>query len=257
MRHNAPDTMIIIPARLESARLPGKVLADICGKPMIIYVWEKAMEAALGEVLVACDSAAVAETVERYGGKAVLTEKNLPSGSDRIAAALDAYDVAGKITAVINLQGDLPEVSPDLLRRLAKVLAESNADIVTPVAPLKSDEAHTPSIVKAVVSWHQDEMHGRVGQALYFSRADIPYGENTERWHHIGIYGWRREALKRFIALPASPLERAEALEQLRALENGMSIAAIAVDTAPRGVDTEDDLTAVRHRFIRKKQQHA
>jgi 3-deoxy-manno-octulosonate cytidylyltransferase (CMP-KDO synthetase) len=238
--------MILIPARIGSSRLPGKPLADIGGKPMICRVLEVAQAADLGPVAVATDDATIAEVVRAAGGQAVMTDPNLPSGSDRIWQALCQLDPHETYCRVINLQGDLPELDPAALRVLDQVLLESGSDLATLVCPADASEASQPQLVKAVVSWAQPTQ----GQALYFSRAPVPHGSD-HYWHHIGIYGWSRTALARFVALPPSPLEQTEKLEQLRALEAGMQIAVAPLDSAPPGIDTQADLDAARARVAR------
>ena len=234
--------IILIPARLGSTRLPGKVLADIAGLPMIVHVLRRAQEAELGPVAVACGEAEVAEAVERAGGIAVLTDADLPSGSDRIHAALQSLDPAGRHDVVINLQGDLPAIDPSYLAKVLRPL-ELGYDIGTLVAPVTSaEEALSPSVVKCVCAFPEGV---EVAPALYFSRNAVPGGEGP-LWHHIGIYAYRREALGQFVSLPPSALEQREKLEQLRALEAGMRIGVVRVPGAPFGVDTPADLEHAR-----------
>lgn len=234
--------IILIPARLGSTRLPGKVLADIGGLPMIVHVLRRGQEAGLGPVAVACGEAEVAEVVTRNGGIAVMTDPDLPSGSDRIHDALDQLDPNGRHDVIINLQGDLPGIDPAYLSLVLRPLA-MGYDIGTLVAPITSqEEANSPSVVKAVCGFVEG---AAVAPALYFSRNPVPSGEGP-LWHHIGIYAYRREALGRFVSLPPSPLERREKLEQLRALEAGMRIGAAHVPHAPFGVDTPADLEHAR-----------
>jgi len=244
------NLIIVIPARMQSTRLPGKPLADIGGKPMISHVWSRAIAANLGRVIVATDSDEIANIIRTAGGEAVLTPADLPSGSDRIYAALLEIDPTGKYQKIINLQGDLPEIDPALLRQLATILDENDWDIATLVAPACKKEAALPQIVKAVVSFPQD---GQTGRALYFSRAQIPYHSASDDiatfYHHIGIYGWRRDALHQFVNLSPSPLEILEKLEQLRALEAGMKIGVGLTSHAPGGIDTKEDLEACQRRF--------
>ncbi len=244
MTCNLPAAPIVmIPARLAAARLPNKPLALIGGVPMIVHVWRRAVAAGIGPVVVACGDPAIAAAVEAAGGQAVLTDPDLPSGTDRIHQALLLIDPAGRHDAVINLQGDLPTLEPDLIGRVLDPLATVEADIATLVAPILDDaERHRPSVVKAVVAWREG---GRLGTCLYFSRATVPWGDGP-LWHHIGIYAYRRRALDRFVALPPSALERREKLEQLRALEAGLRIEAARVDTVPLGVDTPEDLETAR-----------
>jgi len=234
--------IILIPARLGSTRLPGKVLADIAGLPMIAHVLKRALESGLGPVAVACGEAEVAEAVEKNGGIAVLTDPALPSGSDRIHAALDLLDPHGRHDVVINLQGDLPGIDPSYLATVLRPLAQGY-DIGTLVAPVTTaEEALSPSVVKCVCAFAEG---AEVAPALYFSRNAVPSGAGP-LWHHIGIYAYRREALGRFVALPPSPLEQREKLEQLRGLEAGMRIGAARVPAAPFGVDTPADLEHAR-----------
>jgi len=235
--------IILIPARLGSTRLPNKVLADIAGQPMIVHVLRRAQEAGLGPVTVACAEAEIAEAVQAAGGLAVLTEPDLASGSDRIHAALNTIDPDGKHDVIINLQGDLPSIDPAYLHAVLAPLSNPSFDIATLVAPITSaDEAAAPSVVKCVCAF---EDAADIAPALYFSRNVAPSGEGP-LWHHIGIYAYRREALARFVALPPSPLEQREKLEQLRALEAGMRIGAARVALAPFGVDTPADLALAR-----------
>ncbi|HET9148533.1 MAG TPA: 3-deoxy-manno-octulosonate cytidylyltransferase [Acetobacteraceae bacterium] len=234
-----PSPIIIIPARMGSTRLPGKPLADIGGLPMIVHVLRRARESALGPVLVACAEPEIAAAVKADGGDAVLTPPDLPSGSDRVHAALDLADPGGRHDIVINLQGDLPGFPPEALRSLLAVLDDPGFDIATLVAPITSDaEAASESVVKAACGFAPGS---RTAAALYFSRTPVPHGPGP-LWHHVGVYAYRREALARFVALPPSPLELREKLEQLRALEAGMRIGCAAIDRAPFGVDTPEDL---------------
>ena len=228
---------------MASTRLPNKPLADIGGVPMIVRVWARAVAAGLGPVVVAVAEPEIARAVEKAGGTAVMTDPDLPSGSDRIWAALAQADPDCRHDVVINLQGDLPALDPEQIKTVARALETSGADIATLAAPIDNhaDEIN-PAVVKAVVAWAAD---GRQGRALYFTRASAPAGEGM-LWHHIGIYAYRREALESFVALPPSPLETREKLEQLRALEAGMSICVARVDEPPLSVDTPDDLERAR-----------
>ncbi|MSO80314.1 MAG: 3-deoxy-manno-octulosonate cytidylyltransferase [Alphaproteobacteria bacterium] len=235
--------IVLIPARMASTRLPGKPLADIAGAPMIVQCWRRAAEAGVGPVVVAAAEGEIVSAVEAAGGRAVLTNPAHPSGSDRIFEALGKVDPTGRHDAVVNLQGDLPTLDPALVRAAVAALAETGADIATLAAPiLRAEERTDPNVVKAVVALAAG---ATVGRALYFSRATVPAGDGP-LYHHIGLYVFRREALARFVALPTSPLERRERLEQLRALEAGMSIAVGLVDTVPLGVDTPADLERAR-----------
>ncbi|MSO70923.1 MAG: 3-deoxy-manno-octulosonate cytidylyltransferase [Alphaproteobacteria bacterium] len=238
--------MVVIPARMAAMRLPGKPLAMIHGRPMIVHCWQHAVNAGLGPVLVAAGDAEIVAAIEAAGGNALLTDPALASGSDRVHAAMEAADPGGSYDVVINLQGDLPTIDPAILTAVLGPLADPAVDIATPAAPITDMSEHDdPNVVKAVVSPHA---HGRGGRALYFSRAAVPSGEGV-RYHHIGVYAYRRAALRRFVALPASVLEKRERLEQLRAMEAGMRIDIAFVDSIPRGVDTAADLERVRERL--------
>jgi 3-deoxy-manno-octulosonate cytidylyltransferase (CMP-KDO synthetase) len=226
---------IFIPARMGSTRLPGKPLADIGGKPMIVRVMEQAKKAGLGEVIVACAEMEIKEAVEKSGGKAILTPADLPSGTDRIyyAARNMQHDI------IINLQGDMPMIDPALLQKVLEPLKNPLVDIATLVTPIKDAAAKAnPNKVKAILA--QD------GRALYFTRAAAPHGDD-EFYYHIGIYAYRTKALEKFVSLPPSPLEKLEKLEQLRALEAGMRIDVAIVKAEPLGVDTPEDLEKVRN----------
>ena len=223
---------------MASTRLPGKPLADIAGRPLIVHVLERAVEAGVGPVLVACCEPEVAEAVRAAGGEAAMTDPDLPSGSDRIRAALDAFDPDRRFDRIVNLQGDLPTVPPNDIRAALALLDDPEVDIGTVAAEIRREEERTnPNVVKAVF--------GTGGRALYFTRATAPSGPGP-LFHHIGLYAWRRAALERFTALPPSPLEQREKLEQLRALEAGMRIAVAIVDSVPLGVDTPADLARAR-----------
>jgi 3-deoxy-manno-octulosonate cytidylyltransferase (CMP-KDO synthetase) len=237
-----PDIFILIPARMASTRLPGKPLADIAGEPMIVHVWRRAMAAKLGPVWIATDSGAIATAVEKAGGRAVLTRVDHPSGTDRIHEALSEIDPERRADVVVNMQGDLPTLEPGHLAACAAVLDDQDADIATLAAEIKRPEERTdPNVVKVVGT---PVAPGRL-RALYFTRATAPAGAGR-LYHHIGLYAFRRAALERFVALPPSPLEKRESLEQLRALEAGMRIDVAIVDTVPLGVDTPQDLEIAR-----------
>ena len=237
------NPIVVIPARMGSGRLPGKPLALIAGVPMVVHVLRRALLAGIGPVAVACAEPEIAEAVERAGGRAVLTDPALPSGSDRVHAALAVLDPAGSHDVVVNLQGDQPCVPPEHLRAVLLPLADPGVDLATLVAPVGSAaEAQAASVVKVACDFGAGRA---VAPALYFSRAVLPWGEGP-LWHHIGLYAWRRESLARFVALPESALERRESLEQLRALEAGMRIACARVEQASFGVDTQADLEHAR-----------
>ncbi|HEX3939518.1 MAG TPA: 3-deoxy-manno-octulosonate cytidylyltransferase [Xanthobacteraceae bacterium] len=236
------DVLILIPARQGATRLPGKPLADIGGQPMIVHVLRRAQAAAIGPVAVATDSAEIAEIVDKAGGTAVMTRSDHASGSDRIFEALGKLDSQARAEIILNLQGDLPTIAPDLIRAALAPLADPAVDIATLAAEIRvAEERGNPNVVKIVGT--------PVGparlRALYFTRATAPFGDGP-LYHHIGLYAYRRAALDRFVALPPSPLECREKLEQLRALEAGMRIDVSIVDTVPLGVDTPADLEKAR-----------
>lgn len=237
------NPIVVIPARMASTRLPGKPLAKIAGVPMIVRVLRQAVAANVGPVVVAAAEREIASAVESAGGRAVLTDPALPAGTDRVYWAVEAVDKARQYDVVVNLQGDLPGLDPAHIRAATEVLAPTGADIATLAAEIDDPaDFDNPSVVKPVVVW---DVTGRRGRALYFSRARVPHGEGP-LFHHVGIYAFRREALSRFVGLGPSPLERREKLEQLRALEAGMTIAVARVDSVPISVDTEADLEKAR-----------
>ena len=237
------ETLVLIPARMASTRLPGKPLAEIAGVPMIVHVWRRATETGLGRVVVATDAPEIMEVVREAGGEAVATASHHQSGSDRIYEALQAVDPDRRISRIVNLQGDLPTIDASVVKACAALLDAPEVDIATAAAPI-SDPAERvdPNVVK-VVGTPSGEPGGM--RALYFTRATAPHGDGP-LYHHIGLYAYRREALTRFVELPPSPLERRERLEQLRALEAGMRIDVALVDTVPLGVDTPADLEQAR-----------
>ncbi|TAL36491.1 MAG: 3-deoxy-manno-octulosonate cytidylyltransferase [Alphaproteobacteria bacterium] len=237
--------IVMIPARMASTRLPDKPLADIHGLPMIVHVLRRAEEAKLGRVVVACAEKEIKLAVEKAGGEAVLTDPALPSGSDRILAALKTIDAKGTHDAVINVQGDLPTLDPKLIKTAFALLENPETDIGTlGCIILKESEKTNPNVVKAIaeIDFYKGETKGR---ALYFSRTTAPSGEGP-LLHHIGLYTYKREALEKFVASPPSALEKRERLEQLRALSLGMRIDIAVVDTVPLGVDTPEDLETAR-----------
>jgi 3-deoxy-manno-octulosonate cytidylyltransferase (CMP-KDO synthetase) len=237
------DAIIIIPARMAATRLPGKPLADIAGTPMIVHVLRRA--AAAGPVVVATDSAEIFAAVERAGGRAVMTSADHPSGSDRVFEALGLVDPHGRHRIIVNVQGDLPTLDPAVIRSALDLLADPAVDIATLAAEIRRpEERDNANVVKVVGS----PLAPRRLRALYFTRATAPYGDGP-LYHHIGLYAYRRPALARFVALPPSPLEQREKLEQLRALEAGMRVDVAIVDTVPLGVDTPEDLERARALF--------
>ncbi len=259
------SVLIVIPARMKATRLPGKPMAMIGGLPMIVQVWRRAMESGVGDVIVACDGEEIAQAVRDAGGVAVITNPDHPSGSDRVWEVVSLIEgglaphallppaASGSRTAlrtaqsnydiIINLQGDLPTLDPKLLRELLVPLENPMVDITTLAAEITRTQEHdNPSVVKAIIALKQNE---KTGRALYFTRATAPANAGP-RYHHIGVYAYRYEALRTFVSLPPSPLELREKLEQLRALEAGLRIDAVVVDTVPLGVDTPEDLARAR-----------
>ncbi|MCA1951968.1 MAG: 3-deoxy-manno-octulosonate cytidylyltransferase [Hyphomicrobiales bacterium] len=236
------DPIIVIPARMAALRLPGKPMADINGLPMIVHVWRRAGEAGIGPVIVATDSDEIARAVRQAGGEAVMTRADHPSGSDRIHEAVERFDPEGRHDVVVNVQGDLPTIDPRIIADSLLPLADPAVEIATLAAIIRREEERTAShVVKAIGT----PIGTRRLRALYFTRATAPWGEG-DLLHHIGLYAYRRAALRRFVALPPSPLEMREKLEQLRALEAGMRIDIVTVETVPLGVDTPDDLARAR-----------
>ncbi|MBS7697977.1 MULTISPECIES: 3-deoxy-manno-octulosonate cytidylyltransferase [unclassified Chelatococcus] len=239
------NPIVVIPARRAATRLPGKPLADIAGEPMIVHVWRRAIEADVGPVLVATDDDEIAEAIRGVGGDPVLTRSDHPSGSDRVFEAISLRDPDQHYDVIVNIQGDLPTVARDTIRDAMAPLTDADVAIGTPVVEITIEEEKTaPSVVKMIGS----PIGARRFRALYFTRATAPSGDGP-LYHHIGLYVWRRAALARFIALPPSPLELREKLEQLRAIEAGMRIDAVEVDAVPLGVDTEADLERARRIF--------
>ena len=234
--------LVLIPARMASSRLPGKPLMEIAGLPMIVHVLRRAEEAAIGRVAVATDTSDIAAAVRAHGGEAVMTSPDHPSGSDRVFEAMERLDPEGKAEIVVNLQGDFPTISSQNIRDVLPPLEDPAVDIATLAAEIHTEEENlAPSVVKAVGT----SLGGKRMRALYFTRATAPHGDGP-RYHHIGLYAYRRAALARFVKLRPSPLELQEKLEQLRALEAGMRIDISIVDTVPRGVDTPADLETAR-----------
>jgi len=236
-----PDVIVLIPARLASTRLPGKPLVDLHGVPMIVHVLRRAEAADIGEVIVATDSEPVAAAVEKAGGRAVMTRGDHVSGSDRIYEALEAVDPERRIDLVVNLQGDLPTIPPADIRTALKPLGDSKVDIATLAAVITDPTERTnPNVVKVSGSPFEP---GRI-RARMFSRENAT-GVGPH-YHHIGLYTYRRPALERFVKLPPSTNERREKLEQLRALDAGMRIDVMIIDSVPLGVDTPEDLEKAR-----------
>ena len=236
-----PDTIILIPARMASSRLPGKPLADIAGLPMIVHVFRRAQAAKIGEAVVATDSEAVAAAVEKSGGRAIMTRADHVSGSDRIYEALEALDPEHRMSVVVNVQGDLPTIEPADIRAAVGPLSDPAVDIATLAAVITNPaELSNPNVVKVSGT---PVSPGRL-RAVTFTRADATGA--GPHYHHIGLYAYRRAALERFVKLPPSANEQREKLEQLRALDAGMRIDVVVVDSVPLGVDTPEELKKAR-----------
>ncbi len=229
-------TAIIIPSRLGSTRLPNKPLALIHGKTLIQHCYDSAVRANCGEVFVATDSEEIAGIITKIGGNAIMTPSDLPSGTDRI---FHAYNQIGKeFDLIVNLQGDVPNISPIIIQKTIQTIQQTGCDISTAVMKISKETAQIPSCVKAVLAGD-----GEFRKALYFSRQPVPHNAETF-FEHIGLYVYTVESLKKFTSLAESTLEKTEKLEQLRALENGMNIHACIVDSSlkPISIDTQEDL---------------
>lgn len=247
---NFDNTIVVIPARMASTRLPGKPLADLCGLPMIVQVWQRAKQANIGRVLIAAAEDEIANAVRSAGGDAILTDVNLPSGSDRVAQALALRDPNRDYEFVVNLQGDLPTIEAKAIRASLGAFLTHDADITTLVAQItQEDEVTNPNVVKAIARFGYG---ASTGTASDFVR-QVDENLAPPFWHHIGIYAYRRAALEKFVQLPVSLREKQRSLEQMRALDNGMTIAVSRVDAIPFGVDTPQDLE--RARIVLQEQQ--
>jgi 3-deoxy-manno-octulosonate cytidylyltransferase (CMP-KDO synthetase) len=240
------NPIILIPARMASTRLPDKPLALINGVPMIVHVMLRAREANAGRVVVACDGEAIAQAIARAGGEAVLTDPDLPSGSDRIFQALQAIDPDKKHDIILNVQGDMPTINPHVIKLSLQLMHDPQVDIATLAARIHDErELTNNAVVKPIIALNAD---GKTGRALDFNRNDAAPGA----FHHIGLYVYRREALERFVKLPPSENEKSRKLEQMRAMDNGMRIDVAIVDEAPLGVDTPETLEEARRKLARR-----
>lgn len=242
------DTLIVIPARVASTRLPRKMLSDIGGKPLIVRTLESVKASNAGDVIVACDGEEVADAVQKAGGVAVLTDPELASGTDRVFAAYKSYDKTNKYKYVINIQGDMPFIAQKLIQEALTIVRESHYDFSTLATPIRDNSYLLDSVVKPVIacdSIKNANKFDHIGSAIYFSRSAVPFG--GPYYHHVGIYCFRSEMLEKFISLPQSYLEKTEKLEQLRAIENGMTIGIKLIDiNSPISVDTPEDLERAR-----------
>ncbi|MCY1016750.1 3-deoxy-manno-octulosonate cytidylyltransferase [Pyxidicoccus sp. MSG2] len=235
----ASRTVAVIPARHASTRFPGKPLALIAGRPMIEHVWHRCQEATVfDEVVVATDDERIRATVEGFGGRVAMTSPDCATGTDRVAEVARGRP---DVDVWVNVQGDEPLVDPAALRVLAKLFQDTTVRMGTLVRPLEPDEAGSPNVVKAVLALN--------GDALYFSRSLVPFvrepGTPVKRWGHIGLYGYRRDVLLSLAGLAPTPLEEAEKLEQLRALEHGISIRCAQVSWRTVAVDVPEDVAKV------------
>jgi 3-deoxy-manno-octulosonate cytidylyltransferase (CMP-KDO synthetase) len=238
----ANDVLVIIPARMASRRLPGKPLVELAGRPMIVHVLERAQAAGIGPVVVATEAPEIVSAVVAAGGRAVMTRSDHQSGSDRVREAADIVDPGGHASIVLNVQGDMPTVEPSTIRAALGPLTDPAVDIATAAAQIRDPAARAdPNVVKVVGS----PIGAQRLRALYFTRAVAPWGEGP-LYHHFGLYAFRRQALSRFVSLPASTLERREQLEQLRALEAGMRIDVAIVERAPPEINVVEDLAPAR-----------
>ncbi|MDC0088015.1 3-deoxy-manno-octulosonate cytidylyltransferase [Akkermansiaceae bacterium] len=238
---NAGRTIGIIPARWASTRFPGKPLHLIAGKPLVQHVWERCQECTkLDDVVIATDDLRILEAAEAFGAKVVMTSTDHPTGTDRIAEAAASQPDA---VYIINIQGDEPLIDPALIDQLAEALhADSGVSMATAANPIKDEELiNDPNVVKCVLALN--------GDALYFSRSPLPYRRSESPaltlYRHKGIYAYRRDFLEKFITWEPSPLERAESLEQLRALENNARIKVLITDDESPGVDTLEQAIAI------------
>ena len=245
------NTCIFKPARIGATRLPNKPILYIGNKPMIIHVIDRAKEADIGKVVVATDSNEILQIVKNYNTECIMTSPDHQSGSDRIYDALEQIDPNKNLEFVINLQGDMPFINANSIKVLHNFNQQSTADINTLVTPVKeTGKKHMKSIVTVAVAFK--DQANNYGQALYFSRKAIPHNANPY-YEHLGIYAFKRDALKKFISLPQTPLELQEKLEQLRALENNMTINVAVVNDSPISVDTKEDLDAAISFFEKNK----
>jgi 3-deoxy-manno-octulosonate cytidylyltransferase (CMP-KDO synthetase) len=237
------ETLIVIPARVGSTRLPGKMLADVCGLPLIVHTYKNTAKANVGDVIVACDDQKIVDVIENAGGRAVLTDSSLPSGTDRVYSAWKKIDPEGtKYKYIINVQGDLPLIDSRFIKKASDMVKTSNFDMSTLATPITDESYKLNSVVKPVIAFRSKNE----GQALYFSRSPVPLGGTY--YHHVGIYCFRAKTLEKFVSLPQSNLEKIEKLEQLRALENGITIGVVTLDLpCPMSVDTQEDLDRVRN----------
>ena len=231
------DTLIVIPIRMASSRLPGKPLIEINGKAMVAHVWEKAISSKCGDVIVACCDKEVRDYLKKQKIPYVMTKKKLNSGTDRVYNAMNVLSKKNLYRYIINLQGDVPNISPEIIKKLSLIIKQKSGTMATLVSKIKDPKfINDKNIVKAAITKHL-----KFNKAIYFSRSPIPYG-SCEFFEHIGIYAYKINTLKKFINLKIGQLEKIESLEQLRALENGIDIIVGKVNKAPYSIDTSNDL---------------
>jgi 3-deoxy-manno-octulosonate cytidylyltransferase (CMP-KDO synthetase) len=229
------NPLIVIPARKASTRLPNKILADICGKPMIYHVIDRARETSIKDIIVACDNLEYKQIIENYGAIAIMTDPGLSSGSDRAFFGAESFDPEKKFDTIVCLQGDVPFINPSSVDKAVELMRHNNFHITTIAAPMPNDvDPSSDSVVKIA-------MNETTGKAYYFSRSLIPYGD-LPKWYHIGVYVYNRKALAQYVRLPQSSLEITERLEQLRAIEACMEIGVSIVNDIPISVDVHADL---------------
>lgn len=243
--------LVVIPARFASTRLPGKMMTDIAGEPLIVHTWRSVMSSAavadLSDVIVACDDQRISDAIKKVGGEVVLTDPDLPSGTDRVFAAYKSCDNNGQYEAVINVQGDMPFVEAEIVTEAINLIQNYSeydmSTVATKTDATREQMYEQTQVVNPVISFRKDD--GNVGKALYFSRSPLPFGGPF--YKHIGVYGFRPDTLERFVKLPQSPLEKSERLEQLRAIEDGMTVGIKVIDLKyPISVDTAEDLENAR-----------
>ena len=228
-------SIIIIPSRMASTRFPGKPLAKINGIPMIQRVWQQAITSSVGDVYVACSEMKIFDLINSLGGKTILTDPNLPTGTDRIYSAFQQIKNLSQIECVINLQGDMPLINPKHIQEVIKPI-KNNYSIGTLATTLQKNELHNPNVTKVLVNWKDRN----IGEAKEFFRAKKIVNKNI--FHHVGIYSYSVDSLKKFVSLPKSKNENSLKLEQYRALDAGMSIGITYVPEIPPSIDTKEDL---------------
>jgi 3-deoxy-manno-octulosonate cytidylyltransferase (CMP-KDO synthetase) len=251
-----PNPIIIIPSRLKATRLPNKPLLKIHGKELILRVYEQALKTDIKNIIVACGNQEIKTLLEKHGATAILTKENHPSGTDRIQEALLKYDPKQEFTHIINLQGDLPNIDKNTILTCYQTLLDSNTDIATVGTKITdTKDKLNPNIVKAIIA---DNSVTKIKKAIYFTRGNSPFNPNNPQdtsniYHHIGIYAYTRNSLAKFVSLKESNLEKHEKLEQLRALENDLTISFAEVNEIPLSIDTKEDLILAENYYKNQK----